>query len=280
MRAVLINAPGAPGVLTAAEVPLPALTGPSDVLVKLHAAGVNPIDIKVRKANMYYPDQLPSNLGCDGVGVVETVGSSVTRVRTGDEVFFFNNGLGGAPGNYAEYAVVHEDYLALKPGNLSMVEAAAVPLALITSWEALINRGNLKEGQVALVHAGAGGVGHLAIQLARYLQARVATTISNDEKANYLFSELQDSPGFPVLKKPLTFHPPVEAPTFEPNSSARRWSASPSFRPSRKRWGIPDRPTWAPTRAPVKAARAWFSPPPFTAWSTADSKSFGKRAVR
>ena len=188
MRAILMNTPGAPEVLTAAEVPLPALTGPSDVLVKLHAAGVNPIDTKVRKANMYYPDQLPSILGCDGAGVAEAVGSSVTRVRVGDEVFFFNNGLGGAPGNYAEYTVVHEDYLALKPGNLSMVEAAAVPLALITSWEALINRGNLKEGQTALIHAGAGGVGHLAIQLARYLKARAATTISSTEKANFVQS--------------------------------------------------------------------------------------------
>lgn len=188
MRAILMNVPGASGVLTATEVPLPALTGPSDVLVKLHAAGVNPIDTKVRKANMYYPDQLPSILGCDGAGVVEAVGDSVTRVSVGDEVFFFNNGLGGAPGNYAEYVVVHEDYLALKPRNLSMVEAAAVPLALITAWEALIKRGDLKEGRSALIHAGAGGVGHIAIQLARYLKARVATTISNEEKANFVQS--------------------------------------------------------------------------------------------
>ena len=188
MKAILMNAPGAPEVLTPADVPMPDLAGPLDVRVKLHAAGVNPIDTKVRKANMYYPDRLPSILGCDGAGVVEAVGSSVTRVRTGDEVFFFNNGLGGAPGNYAEYAVVHEDYLALKPRNLSMVEAAAVPLALITAWEALIKRGNLKEGQTALIHAGAGGVGHIAIQLARYLKARVATTISSEEKAAFVQS--------------------------------------------------------------------------------------------
>lgn len=188
MKAILMNTPGEPEVLTAADVPIPALASPSDVLVKLHAAGVNPIDTKVRKANMYYSDKLPSILGCEGAGVVEAVGSSVTRVRTGDEVFFFNNGLGGAPGNYAEYALVHEDYLALKPKNLSMVEAACIPLALITAWEALVNRGNLKEGQTALIHAGAGGVGHIAIQLARYLKARVATTVSGIEKAEFVQS--------------------------------------------------------------------------------------------
>ena len=117
---------------------------------------------------MYYPDKLPSILGCDGAGVVEAIGSSVTRVRPGDEVFFFNNGLGGAPGTYAEYTVVQEDYLALKPKNITMLEAAGIPLALITAWEALLDRGNLQKGEAALIHAGAGGVGHIAIQLAHY----------------------------------------------------------------------------------------------------------------
>lgn len=188
MRAVLMNAPGEPDVLLAADIPAPVLTNPYDVLVKLHAAGVNPIDTKVRKLNMYYPDKLPSILGCDGAGVVEAVGGSVTRVRPGDEVFFFNNGLGGAPGTYAEYTIVQEDYLALKPKNLSMVEAAAIPLALITAWEALINRGDLSDGQSILIHAGAGGVGHIAVQLAHYLNARIATTISNSIKAEFVQS--------------------------------------------------------------------------------------------
>lgn len=188
MRAVLMNAPGEPDVLVAADVPVPTLTTPYDVLVKLHAAGVNPIDTKVRKLNMYYPNKLPSILGCDGAGVVEAVGGSVTRVRTGDEVFFFNNGLGGAPGTYAEYTVVQEDYLASKPGNLTMLEAAGIPLALITAWEALVNRGDLRDGQSTLIHAGAGGVGHIAIQLARYFNARIATTISNSRKAEFVQS--------------------------------------------------------------------------------------------
>lgn len=188
MRAILMNAPGGPDVLTIADIPVPILTEPSSVLIKLHAAGVNPIDTKVRKLNMYYPDKLPSILGCDGAGVVEAVGSSVTRVHPGDEVFFFNNGLGYPPGTYAEYTVVQEDYLALKPRNLSMLEAAGIPLALITAWEALVNRGDLKQGQSTLIHAGAGGVGHIAIQLANYFNALVATTISGPQKAEFVQS--------------------------------------------------------------------------------------------
>ena len=183
MRAILMNAPGDPDVLKIADVPKPQIVTPSDVLVKLHTAGVNPIDTKVRKLNMYYPDKLPSILGCDGAGVVEAIGSSVTRVRPGDEVFFFNNGLGGAPGTYADYTVVQEDYLALKPKNITMLEAAGIPLALITAWEALLDRGNLQKGEAALIHAGAGGVGHIAVQLAHWAGARVATTVSGPQKA-------------------------------------------------------------------------------------------------
>ena len=183
-----MNAPGEPDVLVVTDIPIPVLTHPSSVLVKLYAAGVNPIDTKVRKLNIYYPDKLPSILGCDGAGVVETVGSSVTCVRPGDEVFFFNNGLGYPAGTYAEYTVVREDYLALKPKNLSMLEAAGIPLALITAWEALINRGDLREGNSTLIHAGAVGVGHIAIQLAHYFNALIATTISSPQKAKLVQS--------------------------------------------------------------------------------------------
>ena len=183
-----MNVPGGPDVLIVTNIPIPALTSPSSVLVKLHAAGVNPIDTKVRKLNMYYPDNLPAILGCDGAGVVESVGSSVTRVRPGDEVFFFNNGLGYPAGSYAEYTVVQEDYLALKPKNLSMLEAAGIPLALITAWEALIIRGDLREGNSTLIHAGAGGVGHIAIQLSHYFNALIATTISSPQKAELVQS--------------------------------------------------------------------------------------------
>lgn len=188
MKAILMKAPGRPDVLTRADVPKPELTDPYTVLVRLYAAGVNPIDTKVRKANAYYPDQLPSILGCDGAGVVEAIGSSVTRVRPGNGVFFFNNGLGGQPGTYAEYAAVNENYLALKPKNISMEEAAAIPVALITAWEALLDRGNLRKGEHALIHAGAGGVGHIAIQLARHFGACVATTVSGPAKVEFVQS--------------------------------------------------------------------------------------------
>jgi len=188
MKAILMTAPGGVNVLQTSEIPKPALNHPNSVLVKIHAAGVNPIDTKVRASNMYYPDKLPSILGCDAAGVVESVGASVSRFKPGDEVYYFNNGLGYEPGNYAEYAVVRDDYLALKPKNISMLEAAALPLALITAWEALIDRGDLKEGHTVLIHAGAGGVGHIAVQLAEYFDAFVATTVSSPEKAAYVKS--------------------------------------------------------------------------------------------
>ena len=187
MKAMLMTAPGGPEVLQAADVSTPK-AGPNDLLVRLRAAGINPLDTKVRKLNMFYPNDLPSVLGCDGAGTVEAVGSGVRRFKPGDDVYFFNNGLGSGPGNYAEYTVVREDYAARKPAKLSMVEAAAVPLVLITAWEALVDRVGLKEGETVLVHAGAGGVGHIAIQLARHLGANVATTVSGADKARFVES--------------------------------------------------------------------------------------------
>ena len=185
MKAMLMTAAGGPEVLQAADVPTPK-PGPNELLVRLSAAGINPLDTKVRKLNMFYPKDLPSVIGCDGAGTVESVGSAVRRFKAGDEVYFFNNGLGSGPGNYAEYTVVHEEYAARKPGKLSMIEAAAVPLVLITAWEALVDRVGVKEGETVLVHAGAGGVGHVAIQLARHLGAHVATTVSGADKARFV----------------------------------------------------------------------------------------------
>jgi NADPH2:quinone reductase len=187
MKAMLMTAPGGPEVLQPADAPTPE-AGPNDLLVRLHAAGINPLDTKVRKLNLFYPNDLPSVLGCDGAGTVEAVGSDVRRFKPGDDVYFFNNGLGSGLGNYAEYTVVREDYAARKPAKLSMVEAAAVPLVLITAWEALVDRVGLKEGETVLVHAGAGGVGHIAIQLARHLGAHVATTVSGADKARFVES--------------------------------------------------------------------------------------------
>lgn len=183
MKAVLMTAAGEPEVLQIDELPVPELPGPSHIRVRLHAAGVNPVDTKLRKNGTYYPDRMPAVLGCDGAGVVETVGAAVTRFKPGDEVYFFNGGIGGEQGNYAQYATIQEDYAAAKPRNLSMAEAAAVPLVLITAWESLFDRAGLMSGQAVLIHAAAGGVGHVAVQLARHTGARVAATVGGAEKA-------------------------------------------------------------------------------------------------
>jgi NADPH2:quinone reductase len=183
MKAVVMTAKGGPEVLQVTELPTPALRTPHDLLVRLKAAAVNPLDTKIRQAHMMFPDNLPAVLGCDGAGVVEQVGATVHRFRPGDEVYFFNNGLGGPPGNYCEYAVLHEDFAAAKPRNLSFSEAAAVPLVLITAWEALVYRAGLQAHHRVLVHAGVGGVGHVALQLARHLGAQVAATVSGPDKA-------------------------------------------------------------------------------------------------
>ncbi|MHB8348013.1 MAG: zinc-dependent alcohol dehydrogenase family protein [Acidiferrobacterales bacterium] len=188
MQAVLMSTPGEPDVLRPVEIPVPGLPSPSHLRVRLYAAGINPIDSKLRRNGTYYPDQLQSVLGCDGAGVVDAVGDSVKRFRPGDEVYFFQGGIGGEQGTYAQYVTVHEEYAAAKPSRLSFIEAAALPLVLITAWEALYDRADLRSRQRVLVHAGAGGVGHIAVQLARNAGARVATTVSGDQKAAFVRS--------------------------------------------------------------------------------------------
>ncbi len=165
MKAILMTAVD---VLQLQQVPTPEISQPHQVLVALKAAGVNPIDTKIRKRGTFYPEQMPAILGCDGAGIVEAVGAAVQDFRPGDEVYFCSGGLGRAgTGNYAEYALIEADYLAHKPKSLSFAEAAAVPLVLITAWEALYDRARLQSGQSVLIHGGAGGVGHVAIQLAK-----------------------------------------------------------------------------------------------------------------
>lgn len=190
MKAILMTAPGGPDVLKLTDIPMPALPSPDHIRVKLHAAGINPIDTKLRKTAAYYPDNLPCVLGCDGAGVVESVGANVHRFTPGDEVYFFNGGLGAEPGNYAEYATLHQDYAAFKPRHISMEEAAALPLVLITAWEALFNRACVGEGQTVLIHAAAGGVGHVAVQLAKQAGAHVLGTVSSPEKAAWVTHSL------------------------------------------------------------------------------------------
>lgn len=197
-----MSAPGSPEVLQLGQVPDPVIQQPSEMLVRLKAAGINPIDTKVRSRGTFYPDRMPAILGCDGAGIVEAVGAGVTRFQVGDEVYFCNGGLGGHPGNYAEWAIVDERFAARKPKRLNFIEAAAAPLVLITAWEALYDRARLQAGQKALIHAGAGGVGHVAVQLAHLQGAQVATTVSTPEKANFVKSLGAD---LPILYKQTDF---------------------------------------------------------------------------
>ncbi len=186
MKAVLLTGAGGVDQLELTEVPDPILADPELILVRLHAAGINPVDYKLRRAGGFYPDRLPLILGCDGAGVVEAVGAAVTRFKAGDEVYFMNGGMGGDDqGNYAELTTIHQDYAALKPKSLSMTEAAAIPLVWLTAWEALVDRINLQRGETVLIHGGAGGVGYIAVQIAKHLGATVYTTVSSAEKAEF-----------------------------------------------------------------------------------------------
>lgn len=188
MKAILMTAAGAPDVLQLREIDKPALPSPHHLRVKLAAAGVNPIDTKLRAKPVYHPDKLPAILGCDGAGIVEETGNAVTRFKAGDAVYFCNGGFGDEPGCYAEYTTLHEDYCAAKPASIGLPESAALPLVLITAWEALVERANLQPGQTILIHAGAGGVGHIAVQLAHYLGARIAATVSDARKSELVAS--------------------------------------------------------------------------------------------
>ncbi len=186
MKAILMTAAGKPEVLEVREVPEPQIEKPTEILVHLKAAGVNPIDTKLRNRGTFYPENQQAILGCDGAGIIEAIGTDVSKFAIGDEVYFCDGGLGGKRGNYAQKTVVDEKFAARKPSSISFVEAAASPLVLITAWEALRDRASMQPEQKVLIHAGAGGVGHVAIQLAKLHKAKVCTTVGNEEKANFV----------------------------------------------------------------------------------------------
>ncbi len=184
MKAIVMTTAGAPEVLQLQDVPEPQIVQPTEILVRLKAAGINPIDTKIRSRGTFYPDEMPAILGCDGAGVVIAIGDRVSKFKPGDEVYFCVGGLGKqGTGNYAQLTVVDEKFVAAKPSSLSFAEAAAAPLVLITAWEALYDRARLSAGQKVLIHAGAGGVGHVAIQLAKLRGAEVCTTVGSNDKA-------------------------------------------------------------------------------------------------
>jgi NADPH:quinone reductase-like Zn-dependent oxidoreductase len=177
MKALVFNRYGKSDNVAFADIPRPALQ-PDEILVQVHAAGLNPIDPMIPKGTFkpFLKFQLPATLGSDLAGVVVEVGSRVTRFKPGDAVFasIFDLGLG----SLAEFAVVPESAAALKPANLDFVQAASVPMVALTTWQALKERANVKPGQRVFIPAGAGGIGTFAIQLAKHLGAKVATTTS------------------------------------------------------------------------------------------------------
>ncbi|MEM5424771.1 MULTISPECIES: NADP-dependent oxidoreductase [Paraburkholderia] len=177
MKAFVVDRYGRENGIRAGEMPDPELRE-DDVLIQIHAAGVNPLDSKIRDGEfkLILPYRLPLILGNDLAGTIVRVGSHVRRLKPGDEVY-------ARPpkdriGTFAEFIAITEDAVALKPKALSMEEAASIPLVGLTAWQALVERAQLKKGQKVLIHAGSGGVGTFAIQLAKHLGATVATTAS------------------------------------------------------------------------------------------------------
>ncbi|WP_194815363.1 NADP-dependent oxidoreductase [Nocardia sp. XZ_19_385] len=177
MKAFMVEKYGDATGMRAAEVPDPQV-GADDVLVKIHAASVNPLDMKIRNGELkaILPYRLPLVLGNDLAGTVVRVGSSVDRFAVGDEVYARPDK--DRIGTFAELLAVHQDDLAPKPATLTMTEAASLPLVALTAWQALVERARVQPGQKVLIHAGAGGLGSIAIQLAKALGAHVATTVS------------------------------------------------------------------------------------------------------
>ncbi|MEW6339251.1 MAG: NADP-dependent oxidoreductase [Paraburkholderia sp.] len=175
MKAFVVDRYGRKNGIRAGDMPVPE-PGEDDVLIQIHAAGVNPLDAKIRDGEfkLILPYRLPLILGNDLAGTVVRVGTRVRRLKPGDEVY-------ARPpkdriGTFAEFIAIREDAVALKPKALSMEKAASIPLVGLTAWQALVERAQLKKGQKVLIHAGSGGVGTFAIQLAKHLGATVATT--------------------------------------------------------------------------------------------------------
>jgi len=177
MRAIVIDGFGGPEVLQLRQIDRP-VPGPGELLVRVIASGTNPVDAKIRAAGEWAQIPLPAVLGYDASGVVEGVGPGAGNFRPGDEVFFTPEIFGNPHGTYAEYTVVPAAIVAPMPKSLSHEEAAAVPLAGGTAYEAIVRRLDVRPGETVLIHGGAGGVGHFAVQIARAAGARVLATSS------------------------------------------------------------------------------------------------------
>lgn len=181
MKAAQLQTYGESGILIV-DIPSPGVQA-GKVLVEVHAAGVNPIDWKVQVGYMkdMMPLSLPVTLGGDLAGVIIAVGADVSEFKIGDEVYGQGSVLGGASGSFAEFDLALPGSLAQKPKKLSLLEAGATPLAGVSALQALVDHLNIASGQKILIHGGAGGIGSIAIQIAKHLGAYVATTVSTND---------------------------------------------------------------------------------------------------
>ena len=176
MKAIILEAYNMPLKVVTTDKPAPAKR---EVLVRVKASGVNPLDLKIKAGQAGHAQQpLHKIPGIDVAGIVEAVGEGVSKFKPGDEVYGMIGGIGGNQGSLAEYVAADADLLAIKPENFGMREAAALPLIFITAWEALVDKAHIKSGQNVLIHGGAGGVGHIAVQIALASGAKVFTTDS------------------------------------------------------------------------------------------------------
>ncbi len=178
MKAVVMNSFGGPEVLQATEMPVPTPKA-GEILIQVHAAGINPVDYKIRAGEFRRAEtKLPAIPGRDVSGVIAAIGRGVSDFDVGDEVYAF---LASHSGGYADYALAKNNEVALKPVSLNHVEAAAVPLAATTAWQALFDHGKLRAGQRVLIHGAAGGVGHFAVQFAMGKGATVIATAGTED---------------------------------------------------------------------------------------------------
>jgi NADPH2:quinone reductase len=181
MQAQIIDKFGEPSVFQLRDIPKPAIQ-PGHVLIKVCASSVNQIDCKIRSGAVpAIAPTFPAVLQGDVAGVVEEVAGDVKNFNVGDEVYGCAGGLLGTAGALSEYMLADARLLALKPKSFDMEQAAAIPLVTITAWEALFTKANLTKGKSVLIHGGVGGVGHIAVQLARWAGAKVYSTVLKDE---------------------------------------------------------------------------------------------------
>jgi NADPH:quinone reductase-like Zn-dependent oxidoreductase len=176
MKAIVVHQYGGPDVLKLEDAARPQ-PGPDEVLIRVMAAGVNPVDAYIR-AGRFGSGKLPYIPGFDVAGIVESTGANVKKFKAGDAVYAYLD----RPGAYAEFCTAKESEVARKPKNISFEQAAGVPLAATTAWEALIDTAKLRAGQTVLIHGGSGGVGHFAVQIAKAKGAKVIATASTDNQ--------------------------------------------------------------------------------------------------